>query len=148
MRKAAKRMKLTAEKILPPQLDGTVERPSKIAPPTLEDVTRYRYAHGTNLGSVFVQEKWLSGAFWPAGCSETSELEAVTAWFKKDGLEVTRDRYQKHWRDYVSNSDLDWLRDVAKCNSVRLPIGWFTLGPAYCNDTAFWDVAFVYQNAW
>jgi len=33
-------------------------------------------------------------------------------------------------------------------NSVRIPIGYFTLGPAYCQHTPFAKVADVYQNAW
>lgn len=33
-------------------------------------------------------------------------------------------------------------------NSVRLPVGYFTLGPAYCHDTPFASVAEVYANAW
>jgi aryl-phospho-beta-D-glucosidase BglC (GH1 family) len=129
------------------------DKPSEITnhaihPPTLADVIRYRYSHGANLGSIFVQEKWLTGAFYPPNSTGSSELAAVTAWFHQEGLEKTRDRYQKHWKEYVSDSDLDWLRDVAKCNAVRLPIGFFTLGPAYCNGTAFEEVAFVYRNAW
>lgn len=135
------------------QLDGPAEEspvdtPSRIAPPTATDVARYRYAHGTNLGSIFVQEKWLTGAFYPTSCTQTSELAAVTSWFHTEGLEKTRSRYQKFWKEYVSDADLDWLRDVAKCNSVRLPIGYFTLGPAYCSETPFEEVSFVYQNAW
>lgn len=137
-----------AKKAFPGSLDGATDKPSNITPPTLADVTRYRYAHGVNLGSIFVQEKWLTGAFYPEGCSGTSELAAVTGWLKKEGLEETRARYQKHWKDYVTDADLDWLRDVAKCNSVRLPIGYFTLGPAYCNETPFQDASFVYINAW
>lgn len=33
-------------------------------------------------------------------------------------------------------------------NSIRLPVGYFTLGPAYCADTPFSRVAQVYTNAW
>lgn len=148
MKNVLNRAKAAAQRAFPSNLDGTAEQPSAIHPPTLADVTRYRYAHGVNLGSVFVQEKWLTGAFYPEGCSGTSELAAVTGWVKKEGLEKTRDRFEKHWKEYLSDSDLDWLRDVAKCNSVRLPIGYFTLGPAYCHGTPFEDVAAVYQNAW
>jgi hypothetical protein len=41
-----------------------------IQPPTAEDVIRYRYHHGVNLGSVFVLEKWLfSDIFIDRSCS-------------------------------------------------------------------------------
>lgn len=33
-------------------------------------------------------------------------------------------------------------------NSIRLPIGYFTLGPAYCHDTPFASASAVYQSAW
>lgn len=33
-------------------------------------------------------------------------------------------------------------------NSVRLPIGYFTLGPAYCHHTPFSHASGVYENAW
>lgn len=149
MKKAISHAISTTKNLIPdPHLDGTVDTPSRITPPTLADVFRYRYAHGVNLGSIFVQEKWLTGSSYPDGCFGTSELAAVTGWFNKEGLEKTRERYHKFWKEYVSDADLDWLRDIAKCNSVRLPIGYFTLGPAYCNDTPFQEVSFVYQHAW
>lgn len=129
-------------------LHGAMDAYSILTRPTEADVIRYRYAHGVNLGSIFVQEKWLTGAFYPPDCFGTSELAAVEGWVRKEGLEKTRERYQKFWKDYVSDADLDWLRDSAKCNAVRLPIGFFTLGPAYCHGTAFEEVSSIYQNAW
>lgn len=50
--------------------------------PTTEDIFRYRYQHGTNLGSIFVLEKWLHGSMHEKGSSGSSELSAVTqyAW--------------------------------------------------------------------
>lgn len=116
--------------------------------PTALDVARYRYHHGTNLGSVFILERWLTDSMFPPNAGGTSELAAVEAWVKQEGLEKTRERFEQHWRDYISDSDLDWLRDLAKCTTVRLPIGYFTLGPEYCEHTPFQPVASVYRNAW
>jgi hypothetical protein len=50
--------------------------------PTTEDIFRYRYQHGTNLGSIFVLEKWLHRSMHEKGSSGSSELSAVTqyAW--------------------------------------------------------------------
>ena len=117
-------------------------------PPTATDVTRYRYHHGTNLGSVFVLERWLSGSMFDNSTTGTSELAAVESWVKLEGLEKARARFEQHWREYVSDSDLDWLKNVAKCTTVRLPTGYFTLGPQYCEHTPFKAVSLVYQNAW
>lgn len=55
------------------------DTPSQIQPPSCIDVLRYRYNHGTNLGSIFVLEKWLSGSMFVAGAKGDSELDAVNA---------------------------------------------------------------------
>lgn len=121
---------------------------SSIQAPTLADVTRYRYHHGANLGSIFILEKWLTGSVFHKDSQGSSELAAVEAWVKQEGVDRAREHFEWHWKNYVSDSDLDWLRDSAKCTTVRLPIGYFTLGPPYCEDTPFKKVAPVYQNAW
>lgn len=121
---------------------------STVQPPTIADVIRYRYQHGTNIGSIFIQERWLTGSMFPEGAEGSSELAAAQAWINELGIDGARQRHEQHWREYVSDSHLDWLRDVARCNAVRLPVGYFTLGPAYCADTPFKDVAAIYQNAW
>lgn len=46
-------------------------------PPTARDIFRYRYQHGTNLGSIFVLERWLTGSMYEDGTPGSSELEAV-----------------------------------------------------------------------
>jgi aryl-phospho-beta-D-glucosidase BglC (GH1 family) len=124
------------------------ERHPKLQAPTVSDVARYRYHHGTNLGSVFILERWLTGSMFPENSTGTSELVAVEAWVKQEGIEKTRERFEKHWKEYISDSDLEWLRDTAKCTTVRLPVGYFTLGPEYCEHTPFKAVTSVYKNAW
>ena len=52
---------------------------SYIQPPSPIDVLRYRYNHGTNLGSIFVLEQWLSGSMFVGGAKGGSELDAVNA---------------------------------------------------------------------
>ncbi|KAK0322070.1 Glucan 1,3-beta-glucosidase 3 [Friedmanniomyces endolithicus] len=127
-----------------PMQDGQ----STIQPPTPADVTRYRYHHGANVGSVFIMEKWLTGSMFPEHAQGSSELAAVEGWVKQEGIDQARQRFERHWREYVSDGDLDWLRDHGKCTTIRLPIGYFTLGPPYCDGTAFKHVSNVYQNAW
>lgn len=42
-----------------------------------------------------------------------------------------------------------WLKDVARCNSIRLPIGFYTLGPAFCLGTGFeGEPSRVYTGCW
>lgn len=46
-------------------------------PPTEKDIFRYRYQHGTNLGAIFVLEKWLKGSMYEKGAEGSSELAAI-----------------------------------------------------------------------
>ncbi|KAL9627291.1 MAG: hypothetical protein Q9164_007648, partial [Protoblastenia rupestris] len=50
-----------------------------LPPPTHLDILRYRTHHGTNLGSIFVLEKWLYPSLFSYTDSD-SELDAVTAY--------------------------------------------------------------------
>ena len=45
----------------------------------LQDVYRYRYHHGTNLGSIFILEKWLFSTMFEESAQGGSELDAVQA---------------------------------------------------------------------
>lgn len=104
----------------PGRFDGSQEpicqeRPSTIQAPTPLDIFRYRYHHGTNIGSVYVLEKWLHPSMFPSNASnkQSSELEAVKLSVQSIGLDKTRQKFQNHWRT-VSDADLDWLAD-ARC---------------------------------
>ena len=126
----------------------TSKSPATFPPPSYKDVIRYRYHHGTNLGSIFVLERWLTPGMFHSDTKGSSELAAVEGWVAQEGMESARKRFEQHWKTYVSDDDLDWLRDVARCTTVRVPIGYFTLGLAFCEHTPFRAVAGVYRNAW
>lgn len=98
-----------------PSQDG----PANINPPQPSEVLRYRYQHGTNLGSVFVLEKWLTGSMYAEGSSGSAELAAVTGLVKANGVDATREKFENHWRNYCSDEDLDWLVRDAKCKWGR-----------------------------
>lgn len=119
-----------------------------MGPPTLQDVNRYRTHHGTNLGAIFVLERWLFPNMFLESAKGGSELSAVTAYVEAHGVEATRVKWEEHWEKTMTPADWAFLRDTAKATSVRLPIGWFTLGPQYCGGTAFESVSGVYANAW
>ncbi|KAF1810882.1 glycoside hydrolase [Eremomyces bilateralis CBS 781.70] len=119
-----------------------------LQPPTAEDCFRYRYQYGTNLGSIFVLEKWLSGSMFPEGAEGTAELAAATAQLKQKGLSGAVQAFENHWRTALIDEDLDWLANVAHCATIRLPIGFWDLGPEFCKGTPFANVAQVYTSAW
>jgi aryl-phospho-beta-D-glucosidase BglC (GH1 family) len=65
------------------------------------------------------------------------------------GVHETRAKWEQHWKESLSDADLKYLTTVANVTTIRLPIGFFTLGPAFCEHTAFaMAPAEVYQNAW
>lgn len=98
--------------------------------PTPDDVVRYRYHHGCNFGGVFVLEKWMTEDMFPPGWNGGgSELDAVIDFQRKNGLETTREKWEANWRNAVTDAQLRWLAIDAKVTSIRLPIGYFTLGP-------------------
>ncbi len=85
---------------------------------------------------------------FPKPSTGGSELDAVTASLQTSGLAATREKWEKHWRQALTDQDLAWLVREAKCTSIRLPIGYFTLGPEFCRGTSFEKVGEVYVNAW
>ena len=90
------------------------DQPASLQEPSPLDVLRYRYQHGTNLGSIFVLEKWLTGSMYQDG-SDSAELAAVTGNIKAMGLDAARQKFENHWETYISDSDLDWLASQAHC---------------------------------
>ena len=124
-------------------------QPQTINDPTPLDILRYRYHHGTNLGSVYVIERWLTDSRFPNGAKGSSELAAVKAWVDKIGIEATKQNFEEHWSNAVTEEDIQWLADEAKCTTIRLPIGYFDLpGDEFTQGTPFEPYARVYQGAW
>ncbi|KAF2183237.1 glycoside hydrolase family 5 protein [Zopfia rhizophila CBS 207.26] len=123
------------------------DQPSTISTPTALEILRYRYHHGSNLGSIYVLERWLHPSMFPRDASGSSELEAVKAWVEQIGLDATRQKFEDHWANAASDSDLKWLSNEAKCTTIRLPIGYFDL-PSLTEGTPFASYAAVYTNAW
>lgn len=48
-----------------------------VAPPSPQDILLYRYQHATNLGSVFVLERWLRSSMYDDDTPGSSEIEAI-----------------------------------------------------------------------
>jgi aryl-phospho-beta-D-glucosidase BglC (GH1 family) len=86
--------------------------------------------------------------FLPA-CPGDSELSAVGFCLGKWGWTSTKARWEQHWASAVSDSELEWLVNVAHCTSIRLPIGYWTLGGEFCAGTPFEGVVGeLYRGAW
>ncbi|KAF3044181.1 Glucan 1,3-beta-glucosidase 3 [Didymella keratinophila] len=120
-----------------------------ITEPTDLDILRYRYHHGTNLGSVYVIERWLQSSRFPEGAEGSSELAAVKASVDKEGIDGARQKFEQHWSSIVTDAAIGWLVNEAKCTTIRLPIGYYDLpGPDFTRGTPFEPYAQVYRGAW
>lgn len=120
-----------------------------ISDPTTLDILRYRYHHGTNLGSVYVIERWLQGSRFPDGAEGSSELAAVQAWVDRIGVAETKQKFEEHWANIVHDNAIGWLANMAKCTTVRLPIGYYDLpGAVFTQGTPFEPYAEIYTGAW
>jgi aryl-phospho-beta-D-glucosidase BglC (GH1 family) len=131
---------------LPPAQQGQHQ---SIGDPTALDIIRYRYHHGTNLGSVYVIERWLQPSRFPEGAEGSSELAAVEAWVGRIGIDGAKQKFEEHWATIVSDKAIGWLANVAKCTTVRLPIGYYDLpGAIFTRGTPFEPYAEIYTGAW
>jgi glucan endo-1,6-beta-glucosidase len=77
---------------------------------------------GVNLGGLFVAEPWMMSNEWNTmGCAgQGSEWDCVKAL----GQEKADAAFQAHWARWISESDLDDIKN-AGLNAVRIPTGYW-----------------------
>lgn len=79
-----------------------------------------------------------------AADNQISELDIASGWGSTDNARAVLER---HWDTFINESDFQYLASIG-INTVRLPIGYWSLGPDFCQDTPYAPVADVYQNSW
>lgn len=82
--------------------------------------------------------------FTCASDPQTAEIDIATGWGNTTGAQAVLER---HWDTFINQSDFEYLSSIG-INTVRLPIGYWSLGPVYCQGTSFEPVADVYTNSW
>jgi len=65
---------------IPTSTNGLPTTFTSTPPPTPLSILRHRLHHGTNLGSIYVLEKWLFPHMFESSATGDSELDAVTAY--------------------------------------------------------------------
>jgi glucan endo-1,6-beta-glucosidase len=82
----------------------------------------FKPIRGVNLGSLFILEYWMTSDFADGiGCTGLSEFDCVS----KIGQDVANEKFQEHWRDWITEEDLDTIQSYG-LNTIRIPIGyWF-----------------------
>jgi glucan 1,3-beta-glucosidase len=73
-----------------------------------------------------------------------SELDVAKGWGSHGNARAVLER---HWDTFITRNDFQYLASIG-INTVRLPIGYWSLGPDFCQGTDFEPVADVYQNSW
>ncbi|KAL4253866.1 glycosyl hydrolase 5 (cellulase A) family protein [Abortiporus biennis] len=109
------------------------------------NVFRYRQQQSVNLGSWFVHEQWMTPSlFTCAAANQVSEVDIAHGWGSSDGA---RSVLERHWDTFINETDFEYLSSIG-INTVRLPIGYWNLGPDFVDGTPYSDVGDVYQNCW
>jgi glucan 1,3-beta-glucosidase len=82
--------------------------------------------------------------FTCAAGKQQSELDIASGW---GGPENARALLERHWDTFITRDDFTRLAAMG-INTVRLPIGYWSLGPSFTTDTDFAAVGTVYANSW
>ncbi|KAJ7046654.1 glycoside hydrolase [Mycena alexandri] len=108
-------------------------------------IMRYRSQRAVNLGSWFVHEQWMTPSlFINAAGAKLSELDIASG---GDSPNCARQMLEDHWKTFITAKDFSDLASKG-INTVRLPIGYWSLGPEFCQGTPFSPFADVYHNSW
>lgn len=118
--------------------------PGESKPPSKIQILRNRKQFGVNLGGLYVQEKYIDDTFIREGFE--TELDGVTNYISVNGVEKTRQDLQCHWRSYIASIDWEWLRDQGT-TCLRVPMGYWHVGPGFTRGTPFESVSLVYGDA-
>lgn len=79
-----------------------------------------------------------------ASGKKSAELDVASGW---GGVDNARTLLEHHWDTFITNNDFQYLASIG-INTVRLPIGYWNLGPDFTKGTAFEKVGSAYQNSW
>ncbi|KAK0459612.1 glycoside hydrolase superfamily [Desarmillaria tabescens] len=109
------------------------------------NIYRYRRQFSVNLGSWFVHEQWMTpSVFEQASGKQISEYDIASGC---DSLADAQSLLEQHWDTFITEDDFEYIASLG-INTVRLPIGYWSLGPNFCVDTPFSQFSKVYENAW
>jgi len=79
-----------------------------------------------------------------AAGSQEAEIDIAYGWWSIDNARTVLER---HWDTFINETDFQYLANIG-INTVRLPIGYWNLGPDFMQATAFESVAQVYRDCW
>lgn len=112
-------------------------------------IMRYREQMAVNLGGWFLQEGWMEREFMSCAIYAGSSEYSIVSGFgtSSDGLKSAQNHMEKHWDTWVTKDDFAYLASRG-VNTVRIPIGYWSVGSYYAQNSSFADYADVYENSW
>ncbi|KAK0548718.1 Glucan 1,3-beta-glucosidase 3 [Tilletia horrida] len=117
--------------------------------PVRANIMRYRQQQGVNLGSWFAQENWMEWSLFSCSINgKAGELDLLGGWgTTPDGVANATAFLEKHWDTWVREDDFAKLAAIG-INTVRIPIGHWSVGPYYAENSKFEPWKDVYQFSW
>lgn len=117
--------------------------------PVMATIMRYRQQQGVNLGAWFVQEGWMEGNFMSCATgSKQAEFDILDGFgTSKDGLTSARAYMEQHWDTWITEEDFQKMAQMG-INTVRLPIGYWSVGPYFTHYSPFQQYSSVYEYSW
>lgn len=115
-------------------------------PPSKRLIYQSRNNYGVNIGSCFINEKWIFDEVFEDGAEV--ELQAAEKSVKKNGKEGAQKKFESHWTQFLSDDDWNWMKDHG-VTSIRVPIGYWEIGGGkFAKNTKFSNYTWLYANAW
>jgi glucan 1,3-beta-glucosidase len=93
--------------------------------------------------SRFVHEAWMTPSIFSCG-TLAAEADIPYGWGSQDNARAVLER---HWDTFITQSDFHYLASIG-INTVRLPIGYWNLGPDFSQGTIFEWGSQIYANSW
>lgn len=117
--------------------------------PVQANVFRYRQQQGVNLGSWFVQEGWMESNFMSCATGpKQAEFDILSGFgTSANGIGNATAYMEKHWDTWITEADFLKLARMG-INTVRIPIGYWSVGPYFCRESPFEPYAEVYKYSW
>ncbi|KAB5592354.1 hypothetical protein CTheo_4178 [Ceratobasidium theobromae] len=123
--------------------DKLLSSNQNIPPLSPRDIFRFRKQRGINLGSWFVQERWICESTYYGCGGGQSDLHIAQGSNAKEVME-------HHWDTWITEEDWGAIQ-AQGFNTVRIPVGYYHLSgvePAVLKDTDFEAYKHVFSGAW
>lgn len=113
------------------------------------NVYRYRQQQSVNLGAWFVAEGWMQSNYLSCGTgAKQAEMDILNGFGKTtSGVTSAKAYLEKHWDTWITEDDFAKLAKIG-INTVRIPIGYWSVGPYFCESSPFEPWKDAYSMSW